>query len=148
MKKRNIDYLSIEDVEEIIDFWWKRIQNEKDRIKNNINRVYDLLTKTYLPISADTYFVENDNPLDIFRDDNEDIIYINGQFFLLQQEHSKYVTLENSEEIKKLNEESHESMKKNIFRYKEWIVMSLESIERNRERIKNLEYEIAKKKKK
>lgn len=83
----------------------------------------------------------------MFRDDDKDIIYINGKVFLLNHEHSKLVNPKNPNDIKKMDKERYQDFKKYIFLVKiGWIEWSLKSIERSRNAIKKLYKEIELKK--
>ena len=58
MKKRKIDYLSVEFLENMILSYEKSIQKEKDRIRKHVDSIYESLLEFQIPISEDTYLLE------------------------------------------------------------------------------------------
>ena len=136
MKKRSIDYLSTQDIENLIIGWEKQIQLEERKINKHINSIYESLIKFHMPILEDAFSSENNSVADMFKDYDKDIIYINGKIFLLKKEHTKGI-----------HKESYDGFKKYIFSIQiEWIENSFKSIEKMRNCIEKLHEEIESKK--
>lgn len=136
MKKRSIDYLSTQDIENLIIGWEKQIQLEERKINKHINSIYESLIKFHMPILEDAFSSENNSVADMFKDYDKDIIYINGKIFLLKKEHTKGII-----------KESYDGFKKYIFSIQiEWIENSFKSIEKMRNCIEKLHEEIESKK--
>ena len=136
MKKRSIDCLSIQDIENLIIEWEKQIQQEEDRMNKHIDSIYESLVEFHVPILENAFSSENNSIADMFKDYDKDIIYINGKIFLLKKEHTKGI-----------HKESYDGFKKYIFSIQiEWIENSFKSIEKMRNCIEKLHEEIESKK--
>lgn len=106
--KRKIGFIdvlrcsNIEELEEMRDKSIKRIEGTKNSMRSSVKTLWGFLQNAYEPISKDTYLFENDNPLDVFKDIDEDIIYINGNVFSIKEKYLKhYIDVSDSQERNK-----------------------------------------------
>lgn len=94
--KRKIGFIdvlrcsSVSELNEMRDKSIECIEGTKNSMKKSVKTLWEFLLNTYKPVSQDTYLFENDNPLDVFKDIDKDLIYINGNVFYIKEKHLKH----------------------------------------------------------
>ncbi|WP_338768343.1 hypothetical protein WAF17_07610 [Bernardetia sp. ABR2-2B] len=131
---------SIEELKEMRTKHLESIESTKVSMKKSVSTLLKLLQNAYKPISQDTHLFENDNPLDVFKYIEEDIIYINGNVFSIKEKKLKNYTDDNY--FREINKETQEINIKFISQMKEYFDSRLSSIDTEIKIINKVEAEL------